>query len=105
MLYTLWRGQAVAPKKNDTAGKHSAEQLERLRRVAQLLERGYQPSDVIHKSEPELAQLLGASAGPTPDAMALTPAAGVPRLLELLAADDAKGIDEQLRLAAAAWGA
>lgn len=150
MLYTLCRGQGLAPKKSETGSTHgpneshsikvvseltrlpmgtlrawerrygfprperrrnsnrrlySAEQLGRLRRVAQLLERGYQPSDVIHKSEPELAQLLGASATLTPDATALTPAAGVPRLLELLAADDAKGIEEQLRLAAAAWGA
>jgi MerR family transcriptional regulator, light-induced transcriptional regulator len=92
-------------RRNSNRRLYSAEQLERLRRVAQLLERGYQPSDVIHKSEPELAHLLGASAGLTPDATALTPAVGVPRLLELLAADDAKGIDEQLRLAAAAWGA
>jgi MerR family transcriptional regulator, light-induced transcriptional regulator len=150
MLYTLCRGQALAPKKTDSGGKrgpdeshsikvvseltrlpmgtlrawerrygfprperrrnsnrrlYSAEQLGRLRQVAQLLERGYQPSDVIHKSEPELAQLLGASTGLTPDVTALTASAGVPRLLELLADDDAKGIEEQLRLAAAAWGA
>ncbi|MES1185709.1 MAG: MerR family transcriptional regulator, partial [Myxococcales bacterium] len=82
---------------------YSAEQLARLRQVAQLLERGYRPSDVIHKTEPELAQLLGASAAPRPEVLA--PTADVPALLELLAADDAKGIEERLRLAAAAWGA
>src|SRR3954466_5141017 len=41
---------------------YSAEQLGRLRLVARLLERGYQPSDVIHKTEPELAQLFGDNA-------------------------------------------
>ncbi|MES1184606.1 MAG: cobalamin-dependent protein, partial [Myxococcales bacterium] len=82
---------------------YSAEQLARLRQVAQLLERGYRPSDGIHKTEPELAQLLGASAAPRPEVLA--PTADVPALLELLAADDAKGIEERLRLAAAAWGA
>jgi DNA-binding transcriptional MerR regulator/methylmalonyl-CoA mutase cobalamin-binding subunit len=82
---------------------YSAEQLSRLRQVALLLERGYRPSDVIHKTEPELAQLLGASAAPLSDVLA--PTAEVPALLELLAADDAKGIEERLRLAASAWGA
>src|SRR3954469_9660898 len=38
---------------------YSAEQLGRLRQVAQLLEQGYRPSDVIHKNERELTQLLG----------------------------------------------
>ncbi len=92
-------------RRNSNRRLYSAEQLGRLRRVAQLLERGYQPSDVIHKSEPELTLLLGASPGPMADVTALTAAAGVPKLLELLAADDAKSLEEQLRLAAAAWGA
>jgi DNA-binding transcriptional MerR regulator/methylmalonyl-CoA mutase cobalamin-binding subunit len=82
---------------------YSSEQLARLQQVAQLLERGYQPSDVIHKTESDLAQLLGT--GLIPAVSAVTAVAEVPALLELLAADDAKGIDEQLRLAAAAWGA
>lgn len=82
---------------------YSAEQLARLQQIAQLLDRGYRPSDVIHKTEPELAQLLGESATPTSGVLATS--ADVPALLELLAADDAKGIEERLRLAAAAWGA
>ncbi|HYQ26516.1 MAG TPA: MerR family transcriptional regulator [Polyangiaceae bacterium] len=84
---------------------YSAEQLGRLRQVAQLLGRGYQPSDVIHKTAPELAQLLDTSAGSVADVTAFNAVADVPALLDLLAADDAKGIEEQLRLAAAAWGA
>jgi len=84
---------------------YSAEQLGRLRQVAHLLERGYRPADVIHKTEPELAQLLAVSAAALPQITALASVADVPALLELLAADDAKGIEEQLRLAAAAWGA
>ena len=84
---------------------YSTEQLARLRQLAQLLELGYQPSDVIHKTEPELAQLLAMSSGPSRDATPLTAVADVPALLELLAADDARGIEEQLRLAALAWGA
>jgi methanogenic corrinoid protein MtbC1 len=81
---------------------YSAEQLGRLRHVAHLLERGYRPGDVIHKTEPELAELLGTNATPMPEATSSV--ADVPALLALLAADDAKGIEEQLRLAAAAWG-
>jgi MerR family transcriptional regulator, light-induced transcriptional regulator len=92
-------------RRNSNRRLYSAEQLGRLRQVARLLERGYQPSDVIHKSEPELAHLLGASTGLMAAGTALTAAAAVPKLLELLAADDAKGIEEQLRLVAAAWGA
>lgn len=79
---------------------YSAEQLARLRQLAQLVERGYRPSDVIDKTELELDQLLGESAlAPAPSAMS-----SVPELLELLAADDAKGLERQLQLAAAAWG-
>ncbi len=84
---------------------YSTEQLGRLRLVARLLERGYQPSDVIHKTEPELSQLLGTSTAPIPEVTVVGSVASVPALLELLAADDAKGVEEQLRLAAAAWGA
>src|SRR4051812_48545284 len=84
---------------------YSAEQLGRLQQVAQLLDRGYRPGDVIHKTEPELAQLLGSSPAPIPELPASAAVADVPALLELLAADDAKAIEEQLRLAAAAWGA
>lgn len=82
---------------------YSDEQLRRLRRVANLLERGYRPGDVIHKSEPELAELLGTDGAPAPQAPRSV--VDVRGLLALLAADDAKGIEEQLRLAAAAWGA
>lgn len=84
---------------------YSSEQLARLQKVAQLLERGYRPADVIHKTEPELTQLLGVTNGSSSDATVQAGLAGVPALLELLAADDAKGIEEQLRLHAAAWGA
>jgi len=84
---------------------YSTEQLGRLQQVAQLLERGYRPGDVIHKREPELAQLLGMGAGPSPNATMSGSEVDVSALLELLAADDAKGIEERLRLAAAAWGA
>lgn len=82
---------------------YSAEQLGRLQQVAQLLERGYRPGDVIHKREPELTQLLGMGVGLIPNGTAAM--TDVSALLELLAADDAKGIEEQLRLASAAWGA
>lgn len=84
---------------------YDAEQLGRLRQIAQLVERGYRPSDVIHKTEPELSQLLGVSARPEAVPAGASSAAGVAALLELLAADDAKGLEAQLRLAAAAWGA
>lgn len=84
---------------------YSAEQVGRLRQVAQLLNRGYRPGDVIHKTETELAQLLGMSAASLLEVPALASVADVPALLELLADDDAKAIEEQLRLAAAAWGA
>lgn len=84
---------------------YSSEQLGRLQLVSRLLERGYQPSDVIHKTERELAQLFGDSATPIRQVTTAASVTDVATLLELLAADDAKGIEEQLRLAAAAWGA
>lgn len=82
---------------------YDSEQLRRLRQVAQLVERGYRPSDVIHKTEPELSQLLGVGAEPSPTGSATV--ASVAVMLELLAADDAKGLEAQLKLTAAAWGA
>lgn len=84
---------------------YSAEQLARLRSVARLIERGYRPSDVIHKTDPELSQLLGVGNGTFPEGTAVSAGAAVGALLELLAADDARGLEEQLRLAAGAWGA
>lgn len=83
---------------------YSAEQLRKLQLLARLLERGYRPSDVIDKTEPELTQLLGAGER-SPGGTASAPEPSVPALLELLAADDAKGVEEELRLAAAVWGA
>ena len=83
---------------------YSSEQLSRLRQIAQLVERGYRPSDVIHKSESELSKLLGAIADTEPVVTVAAAVGGVPALLELLAADDAKGLEVQLRLAAAAFG-
>jgi len=84
---------------------YSAEQLQRLRQVAQLLERGYRPGDVIHKSAPELAQLLSVDAALHPEVTVSAAVPDVPLLLELLAANDARGIEAQLRLAVAARGA
>jgi len=85
--------------------RYTSEQLERLRLIAQLLDRGYRPGDVIHKPEPELLLLLAMSANPTREVVEGSTVGDVPALLELLAADDARGMEEQLRLAAAAWGA
>lgn len=84
---------------------YSAEQLARLQSVAQLLERGYRPSDVIHHTAPELSRLLGRSDLANPDTSLPSASTGVSELLDLLSADDAKSLDERLRLAAAAWGA
>ncbi len=92
-------------RRNSNRRLYDGEQLRRLRQVAQLVERGYRPSDVINKSEPELSQLLGVSSWTEPASDGSPSVASVASLLQLLAADDAKGLEAQLRLTAAAWGA
>jgi DNA-binding transcriptional MerR regulator len=92
-------------RRDSNRRRYSNEQLERLRLVARLLERGYRPSDVIHAPEHELARLLNNSLGASQQAADASAIGDVHTLLKLLSADDAKGIEQQLRLAAAAWGA
>ncbi len=79
---------------------YSSEQVERLRRIARVLEHGYRPSDVVHLSVFELASLLEQQAPRSSGVVA-----DVPKLLELLMQDDVRGIEDELRLAAAALGA
>lgn len=81
---------------------YSAEDIERLRWIARALERGYRPGDVIRMSVAELAALLGAA-----QASAASPElseAPVARLLELVARDDVRGVEQELRRAASALG-
>lgn len=84
--------------------RYPADQLERLQVIARTLERGYRPGDVIHKPMHELLQLLTTAAA-VGEASGGRTIAGVATLIALLAADDAKGIEDELRLAAAALGA
>jgi MerR family transcriptional regulator, light-induced transcriptional regulator len=80
---------------------YSASDVERLRAVASAVARGYRPGDVIPLPPSELAALLGASADATPGPRPIADAA---TLVELLIRDDVKGIEDELRLAAAALG-
>ncbi len=82
---------------------YPADQLERLKVIARTLEHGYRPGDVIHKPTHELLQLLTPTAAG--EGSAARTIANVATLIALLSADDAKGIEDELRLGAAALGA
>lgn len=86
---------------------YGTDQIEQLRAIADALSQGYRPGDVMHKPLSELKALL--SERPQPPALGRSAAGSaggdVPTLLGLLAADDIKGIEDELRFAAAALGA
>ncbi len=87
---------------------YSDDQVQKLRVIASALARGYRPSDVIHKSMAELQGLLGQAVEVLEAARSARGGAAladVSMLLTLLAADDVKGIEDELRLVAAALGA
>lgn len=87
---------------------YSALQIEQLQNVARAIEHGYRPGDVVHMPRSQLRALLAAaprrapSPGPAPNARGI---ADVPTLIQLLAQDDVKGIEAELRFTAAALGA
>jgi DNA-binding transcriptional MerR regulator len=102
-----WERRYGFPKPTRREGSnrrlYSNEQIERLRVVAQALERGYRPGDVIPLAPGELQALLqndnGARGAPGGRAIA-----DVPALIALLLRDEVRHIEDELRLAAAALG-
>lgn len=106
----IWERRYGFPKPSRRADsnrrEYPREQIERLQAVAAALGRGFRPGDVIHKSMSELKAFVGLPA-PLPSEVrnSARPVANVPMLLALLAAEDVKGIEDQLRFAAAALGA
>lgn len=103
-----WERRYGFPKPERREGSnrrlYPSAQVERLRVIAEALGRGYRPGDVIQMPLNELQALLG-GAPDTPSARGAAVIADVPTLLELLEQDDAKRIEDELRLAAAALGA
>lgn len=99
-----WERRYGFPKPTRREGSnrrlYSGEQVRRLQAVARALDRGYRPGDVIHLGQLQLEALLEG----TPGDIAGATIASVPQLVEMLIADDIKGIEDQLRLAAAALG-
>ena len=107
-----WERRYGFPKPERREGSnrrvYSSAQIERLRAVARALTRGYRPGDVIHMPLNELSALLDGTLDGTLEAR--SPRGGsvladVPTFIELLEQDNAKRIDDELRLAAAALGA
>lgn len=102
-----WERRYGFPKPTRREGSnrrlYSNEQIERLRVVAQALERGYRPGDVIPLAPGELQALLGNDTGArgAPGGRAI---ADVQALIALLLRDDVRRIEDELRLAAAALG-
>ena len=103
-----WERRYGFPKPERREGSnrrvYSSAQIERLRVVARALDRGYRPGDVIQMPLTELRALLDE----TPDARSAAGGgvvADVKALIELLEQDNAKRIEDELRLAAAALGA
>lgn len=103
-----WERRYGVPKPERRPGSnrraYSNEQVERLRAVSQALERGYRPGDVIRMPLNELDALLDGALA-TRSAPGTGVIADVATFIELLEQDNAKRIDDELRLAAAALGA
>jgi len=103
-----WERRYGFPKPERREGSnrrvYSSAQIERLRVVAQALDRGYRPGDVIQMPLNELRALLDETPDPrsAPGGGAI---ADVEALIALLEQDNAKRIEDELRLAAAALGA
>ena len=103
-----WERRYGFPKPERRQGSnrrvYSSEQVDRLRVVAQALDRGYRPGDVIRMPLPALRALLEGTIEKRS-----VPAGGmvaeVATFIELLEQDDAKRINEELRLAVAVLGA
>jgi MerR family transcriptional regulator, light-induced transcriptional regulator len=83
---------------------YSKADVERLRMMSAALAHGYRPSDVVGLPALELRALLGEQAEPARVAARGVAIADVGAMLELLARDDVKRIEDELRLAAAALG-
>jgi len=107
-----WERRYGFPKPERREGSnrrvYSSAQIERLRAVARALTHGYRPGDVIHMPLNELSALLDGTLDGTLEAR--SPRGGsvladVATFIELLEQDNAKRIDDELRLAAAALGA
>jgi len=94
------------PARRDGSNRrlYSAEQVDRLREVARALTLGYRPGDVIHLPLAQLRALLERKpevrTSPTGRAIG-----DVQTLMQLLMHDDVQGVEEELRMAAAALGA
>lgn len=101
-----WERRYGFPKPERREGSnrrvYSSAQVERLRVVAKALSRGYRPGDVIQMSLVDLRALLDEVPETRADG---GPVANAATLLELLERDEAKRIEDDLRLAAAALGA
>jgi len=103
-----WERRYGFPKPERREGSnrrvYSSAQIERLRIVAQALGRGYRPGDVIQMPLNDLRALLDGTL-PTRSAPIGGAIADVTAFIELIEQDDAKRIEDELRLAAAALGA
>lgn len=102
-----WERRYGFPKPERREGSnrrvYTSAQIERLRLIARALGHGYRPGDVIQMPLNELRALLdgGSDTRPVPSGAI----ADVATFIELLAQDDAKRIEDELRLAVAALGA
>ena len=93
-----------ARREGSNRRSYPIEQVERLREVARALTQGYRPGDVIHLQLEQLRALLEGKPEPrsAPNGHAI---GDVQALMGRLVRDDAQGVEEELRLAAAALGA
>ncbi|MET0792157.1 MAG: cobalamin-dependent protein [Polyangiaceae bacterium] len=93
-----------ARRKDSNRRLYSAVQVEQLQNVARALEHGYRPGDVVHMPRSQLRALLAKAPAPplTPNVQGV---ADIASLVRLLARDDVKGVEAELRFAAAALGA
>ncbi|HEX2873181.1 MAG TPA: MerR family transcriptional regulator [Polyangiaceae bacterium] len=102
-----WERRYGFPKPTRREGSnrrvYSNEQIERLRSVAQALERGYRPGDVI-PLDPAGLQALLENDSPARGAPGGRAIADVQALIALLLRDEVRRIEDELRLAAAAMG-
>ena len=106
----IWERRYGFPKPSRRPGSnrraYASEQIGHLQAIAVALGRGYRPGDVVHKPLAELKALLGEQSSLIAQtSAAASSVADVPTLLGLLAAEDIRKIEDELRFAAAALGA
>ena len=105
----VWERRYDFPRPSRRTGSnrrlYADEDVDRLQWVARALKQGYRAGDVIRKSAAELRGLLAQSRPDGERGFGTTASpVSVDRLVEILAADDLRAVEEALRLGAAALG-